>query len=109
MEKPGMSRLKTHQPMEHHPITLHQWEELVAECVGLSIEKENITIQLLVQGQELDVIEPISQNAHISSAAAEKWVGNKIGILKTGDPLRAIVVRIIKRVCEDHSRSWQSS
>lgn len=105
MEKPRMSRFKTDQPIDHHAMPLRQWDELVGECVGLSIEKENIIIQLLVHGQELGVIVPISQNAHISSAAAEKWVGNKIGILKTDDPVRAIVVRIIKRVCDYYSRS----
>jgi|SRR5271157_2524873 len=109
MEKPRISRFKTNQPLDHHAVPLRHWEELVGECVGLSIEKENIIIQLLVHGQELDVIQPISQNAHISSAAAKKWEGNKIGILKTDDPLRIIVVRIIKRVCDYDSGSCQSS
>jgi hypothetical protein len=109
MEKPRMSRFKTNQPSDHHEMPLRQWEELVGECVGLSLEKENIIIQLFVHGQELDVIAPISQNAHISSAAAKKWVGNKIGILKTDDPVRAIVVRIIKRVCDYYGGSCQTS
>lgn len=85
-------------------ITLQQWQEVVGECVGLFVEDENIIIQLHVNGQKLLLPVPMCQNADISTAVAEKWVGNKIGILKTDDHLEAIAVRIIEKRHTAHDR-----
>lgn len=92
---PRMSRFKTDQPMGHHPMPLRQWEELVGECIGLSVEDESLLIRLRANGQNLLLLIPICQNAGISTAVAKKWLGKKIGVLKTDDPVKTLAVRII--------------
>lgn len=77
-------------------VKLRLWQEIVGDCIKLSFEGKNVAIHLFVHGEKLKIVYPCrSGEGFILRRLGGKLVGRKIGILRTDDPARPIVVRIV--------------
>lgn len=72
-------------------VLLSPWHEIVGKCIDMHRDDENISLILKVNGQALKVIIPaLNQNLLLP-----QFIGKRIGILRTDDPARHFVVRVI--------------
>ena len=81
--------------IETREIKLKIWEEIVGDCVELSVEDDYIAVYLTVNRHTSKVVFPYeSEEGCILRKTRDKLVGKKIGILRTDDSARPIVVKI---------------
>ena len=80
------------------PITiqLQPWEEMICECIAFSIENGELTIDLIANDQQFRIISHVRFDAGVSAFNGSKWIGNKIGVLKTDNQNVPVVLRIIE-------------
>jgi hypothetical protein len=83
---------------EIREMKLQLWQEIIGECIKFEAKQNQVAITLRVYGQKIRIAyDRNSKEGIILRRLGRKLVGRRLGILRTDDPLKPIVLRIMSK------------